>query len=209
MFLWPRWCCRARVSWPSLASLNPQAWRSMCGWSTPTPRSARGSASRGTARSHRPRARDLADVTFPLSVPPKVLEPVGRHFGVPDGVLNALVPEVVLQGPRVVAIVGEQRKSGIMRGIFCFRTPAQLHHRRYPARRASRRDRTEGRRGAGRAPPRARDRTRPSSRARPKHDVELRMESRTGDEKRAAVAGGSKGETGRCPGRCSSSALVG
>ena len=146
---------------------------------------------------------------WPLSIPPKVLEPVGRHFGVPDGVLNALVPEVVLQGPRVVAIVGEQRKSGIMRGIFCFRTPAQLHHRRYPARRASRRDRTEGRRGAGRAPPRARDRTRPSSRARPKHDVELRMESRTGDEKRAAVAGGSKGETGRCPGRCSSSALVG
>src|SRR5262249_19816620 len=25
-------CCRARVSWPSLASLNPQACRSMCGW---------------------------------------------------------------------------------------------------------------------------------------------------------------------------------
>src|SRR6516164_5054663 len=32
MFLCPRYCCRARVSWPSLASLNPQAWRSMCGW---------------------------------------------------------------------------------------------------------------------------------------------------------------------------------
>jgi len=40
-------------------------------------------------------------------VPPKVLEAVGRHFGVPDRVLNVLVPEVVLQGPRVVAIVGE------------------------------------------------------------------------------------------------------
>src|SRR5262249_23229407 len=25
-------CCSARVSTPSLASLNPQAWRSMCGW---------------------------------------------------------------------------------------------------------------------------------------------------------------------------------
>src|SRR5262245_7383772 len=32
MFLCPRYCCRARVSWPSLANLKPQAWRSMCGW---------------------------------------------------------------------------------------------------------------------------------------------------------------------------------
>ena len=71
-----------------------------------TPRSGRRSASRGSARCHRPRARDLVDVTrdlgairdFPLSVPPKVLEPVGRHVGIPDRVLNVLVPEVVLQG---------------------------------------------------------------------------------------------------------------
>jgi len=35
----------------------------------------------------------------PSSVPPKILESVGRHFGVSDGVLNILVPEVVLQGP--------------------------------------------------------------------------------------------------------------
>jgi len=40
----------------------------------------------------------------PSSVPPKVLEPVGRHFGVPDRVLDVLVAKVVLQGPRVVAI---------------------------------------------------------------------------------------------------------
>src|SRR5262245_48675773 len=39
--------------------------------------------------------------------PPKVLEPVGRHVGVSDRVLNVLVPEVMLQGPRVVAIVRE------------------------------------------------------------------------------------------------------
>jgi len=32
------------------------------------------------------------------SAPPKVLEPVGRHVGVPDRVLDVLVPEVVLQG---------------------------------------------------------------------------------------------------------------
>ena len=35
----------------------------------------------------------------------------------------------------------------------------------------------------------------------PKRDAELRMENRTGDEKRAAIIGGSKCETGRCPGR--------
>ena len=48
------------------------------------------------------------DPAPPSSVPPKVLEAVGRHFGVSDGVLDVLVPEVVLQGARVVAIVGEQ-----------------------------------------------------------------------------------------------------
>src|SRR5262249_52914378 len=38
---------------------------------------------------------------------PKVLEPVGRHFGVSDRVLDVPVAEVVLQRPRVVAIVGK------------------------------------------------------------------------------------------------------
>ena len=49
----------------------------------------------------------------PWSVPPKVLEPVGRHFGVPDRVLNVLVPEVVLKGPRVVAIIGQLEPAGM------------------------------------------------------------------------------------------------
>jgi hypothetical protein len=41
--------------------------------------------------------RDLGAIRdSPLSVPPKVFEAVGRHFGVPDRVLNVLVPEVVL-----------------------------------------------------------------------------------------------------------------
>jgi hypothetical protein len=31
MLRWPRKCCSARVSTPSLANLKPQAWRSMCG----------------------------------------------------------------------------------------------------------------------------------------------------------------------------------
>jgi hypothetical protein len=36
-----------------------------------------------------------------------VFEAVGRHFGVPDRALNVLVAEVMLQSPRVVAVVGE------------------------------------------------------------------------------------------------------
>src|SRR5262245_40707201 len=57
---------------------------------------------------------DLAPST---SVPPKVLKPVERHFGVPDGVLDVLVPEVVLQGPRVVAIVGELEPTGMTKHV--------------------------------------------------------------------------------------------
>jgi len=53
------------------------------------------------------------DPAPPSSVPPKVLESVRRHFGVPDGVLDVLVAEVVLQGPRVVAIVDELEPAGM------------------------------------------------------------------------------------------------
>src|SRR6516164_7278834 len=53
----------------------------------------------------------------PSSVPPKILESVGRQFGVPDRVLNVLVPEVVLQGPRVVAIVGELEPAGMAKHV--------------------------------------------------------------------------------------------
>src|SRR5262249_48656090 len=57
------------------------------------------------------------DPAPPSSVPPKVLEPVGRHFGVPDCVLNVLVPEVVLQGPRVVAIIGQLEPAGMAQHV--------------------------------------------------------------------------------------------
>src|SRR5215475_5613331 len=50
-------------------------------------------------------------------IPPKVLEPVGRHFGVPDRVLNVLVPEVVLQGARVVTIVGQLEPAGVAKHV--------------------------------------------------------------------------------------------
>jgi hypothetical protein len=48
---------------------------------------------------------------------PKILESVGRHFGVPDGVLNVLVPEVLLQGPRVVAIIGQLEPAGMAKHV--------------------------------------------------------------------------------------------
>jgi len=51
------------------------------------------------------------------SSPPKVLEPVRRHFGVPDRVLNVLVPEVVLQSPRIVAIVSELEPTGMAKHV--------------------------------------------------------------------------------------------
>src|SRR6516162_492489 len=51
------------------------------------------------------------------SASPKVLETVGRHLGVPDGVLDVLVAEIVLQGPRVVAIVGELEPAGMAKHV--------------------------------------------------------------------------------------------
>src|SRR6516162_6260182 len=54
----------------------------------------------------------------PSSVPPKVFEPVGRHFGIPDRVLNVLVPKVVLQGRRVGAFVGELKPAGMAKHVW-------------------------------------------------------------------------------------------
>ena len=59
------------------------------------------------------RAARWIDPAPPSSVPPKILESVGRHFGVSDGALNVLVPEVMLQGPHVVAIIGQLEPAGM------------------------------------------------------------------------------------------------
>src|SRR5262245_3850654 len=58
------------------------------------------------------------DPAPPSSVSPKILESVGRHFGVSDGVLNVLVPEVMLQGPRVVAVVGQLEPAGMAKHVW-------------------------------------------------------------------------------------------
>ena len=57
------------------------------------------------------------DPAPPSSVPPKILESVGRQFGVPDRALDVLVPEVVLQGPRVVAIIGQLEPAGMAKHV--------------------------------------------------------------------------------------------
>src|SRR5215475_1546588 len=56
------------------------------------------------------------DPAPPSSVPPKILEAVGRHFGVPERVLNVLVPEGVLQG-RVVTIIGQLEPAGMAKHV--------------------------------------------------------------------------------------------
>jgi hypothetical protein len=52
-----------------------------------------------------------------LSSSPKILESVGCHVGVPDRVLNVLVPEVVLQGPSVVTIIGQLEPAGMAKHV--------------------------------------------------------------------------------------------
>ena len=70
--------------------------------------------------------RDLGAIRdFPLSVPPKVFEAVRRHVGVPDRVLDVLVPKVVLQGARVVAIVGQLESAGVVMQQRCTQKPCR------------------------------------------------------------------------------------
>ena len=56
--------------------------------------------------------------SLPPPVSAKILEPVGRHFGVPDRVLDVLVAKVVLQGARVVAIVRELEATGVAKHVW-------------------------------------------------------------------------------------------
>jgi hypothetical protein len=82
-----RVCCRAGSTSSSTASARTAI----------AARSRRSSAAACSA----PRA------TRRVLASPKILESVGCHVGVPNGVLDVLVPEVVLEGARVVAVVGE------------------------------------------------------------------------------------------------------
>ena len=52
-----------------------------------------------------------------ISVPPKILEAVGRHFCVADGVLDVFMTEIMLQGPCVVAVVCELEPTGVAKHV--------------------------------------------------------------------------------------------
>src|SRR6516165_4432041 len=63
------------------------------------------------------RKRRHQDAQGLKSASPKVLEPVGRKLGVADRVLDVLVPEVVLQSPCVVAVVGKLEPTGMAKHV--------------------------------------------------------------------------------------------
>ena len=53
-----------------------------------------------------------------ISVPPKILEAVGRHFCVADGVLDVFMTEIMLQGSCVVAVVCELEPTGVAKHVW-------------------------------------------------------------------------------------------
>src|SRR5262249_7449930 len=66
-------------------------------------------------------ARERRHPESPKSASPKDLATVRRPLGAPDRVLDVLVPEVVLQGARVVAIVGELEPTGMAQHVWMHR----------------------------------------------------------------------------------------
>src|SRR5271165_714932 len=55
------------------------------------------------------------------SVLPELLEAVGRKVGVPYRMRDVLVPEVMLQGPGVVALVGQLVAAGVAQHMWVHR----------------------------------------------------------------------------------------
>jgi hypothetical protein len=72
---------------------------------------------RNSRTAYLKRQQRASEPPSPSSVPPKVFEAVGRHLGIPDRVLNVLVPEIVLQGPRVVTIIGQLEPAGMAQHV--------------------------------------------------------------------------------------------
>jgi hypothetical protein len=74
--------------------------------STPIHHGPRGAGNRPFSGS-----RCMSDPT--PSVPPEPFEPVGSQLGVPDGMLNVPVPEIRLQGARILPGIRERKATGV------------------------------------------------------------------------------------------------
>jgi hypothetical protein len=48
-----------------------------------------------------------------LHLPPQLLEPCGIAGGVPDGVLNVAMPEIILNQPHIRALIGQGEAAGV------------------------------------------------------------------------------------------------
>ena len=96
-------------SFPSL----PAAITVFSRWTVPTPTpSFRVTAGvGGHSRTAEALLTHVPNPLPPYSVLPEPLEPVRRKFRVPHRVLDVSVAQVVLNGPRVLAVVGEQRDA--------------------------------------------------------------------------------------------------
>src|SRR5262249_2357268 len=85
--------------------------------------------------------RGMARLISTWSSAPEIPEPIGRQLGIADRVLDVLVPEVVLQGSSVVAVIGQLEAAGVAQhvGMDCKRHLgglAELHHEMVEAHRA-------------------------------------------------------------------------
>jgi hypothetical protein len=67
----------------------------------------------GTGKSR----RHQQSTSHGLLILPEVLEPFRRELGVSDGVLNVLVPQIVLKRPRVLTIIGELKPAGVAQHV--------------------------------------------------------------------------------------------
>jgi hypothetical protein len=66
-----------------------------------------------TVKSVRAHRQSRRPPTLTWLVLPERLKTIRRHFRVPDGMSNILVPKVMLQGPGVVTLIGELVATGM------------------------------------------------------------------------------------------------
>lgn len=60
---------------------------------------------------------------FSVSVLPEILEPIRRHLGVSNRVHDIFMPQVVLEGPSIMPIVGQLVASGVPEHVRMDREP--------------------------------------------------------------------------------------